>query len=143
MLYVVFGVFNQPFVLRVFFVVYWVLDLLLGLYRHIVPVLSTCFPVVLILVLDSQYTSLVQASYRDFVLAESTKILSHLWPLSKSPFSVRRTQNVIASFNTQNTVWVIRDSKQPRKHRKTTTLSKYNSFLKKHHVAPPLTTINH
>jgi hypothetical protein len=77
MLYVVFGVFNQPFVLPVLLVAYWVLDLLLGLYRHIVPVLSTCFLVVLILVPDSQYTSLVLASYQDFVLAKSTKILSY------------------------------------------------------------------
>jgi hypothetical protein len=76
MLYIVFGVFNQPLVLRVLFVVYGVLGLLLGSYRDIVPVLSTCSLVVLILVPDSQYTSLVLASYRDLVLAESIKILS-------------------------------------------------------------------
>jgi hypothetical protein len=36
--------------------------------------LSTFSPTVLILVLDSQYTSLVLASTPDFVLAHSTKI---------------------------------------------------------------------
>jgi hypothetical protein len=37
--------------------------------------LSTCSPAVLILVLDSQYNSLVLASTPDFVLAHSTKFV--------------------------------------------------------------------
>jgi hypothetical protein len=77
MLYVVFSEIQSLWFSRVLFVVYLSPCFVIGFVNYLSYLyLSTCSPTVLILVPDSQYTSLVLASYWDFVLAHSTKILS-------------------------------------------------------------------